>query len=195
MIRLPAVTASSCIERLLAKLASPTWAMLAPGRPSSISARTGLPLLRPWSRSRMSKWASRVMRPTFSRSPIARTAGRVTALLPPTSSVNACASALAATARMREPSHPRCSNRRSRRRRGPLRECQAPAPSRHHSARSAAAFREERRVPDRSVRALPTQPRAERRAMLPAHRDGPRDTRSERLGQPAIALTLAAALA
>ena len=66
MTRLPAATASSCIARLLAKLASPTWAMLAPGRPSSISARTGLPLLRPWSRSRMSKCASSVIRPTFS---------------------------------------------------------------------------------------------------------------------------------
>ena len=35
----------SCIARLLAKLASPTCAMFCPGRPSSISARTGLPLL------------------------------------------------------------------------------------------------------------------------------------------------------
>ena len=32
---------------VLAKRASPICAMFAPGRPSSISARTGLPLLRP----------------------------------------------------------------------------------------------------------------------------------------------------
>ena len=36
--------------RLLAKLARPICAMFAPGSPSSISARTGLPLLSPASR-------------------------------------------------------------------------------------------------------------------------------------------------
>ena len=40
--------------------------MFAPGSPSSISARTGLPLLRPSSRSRMSKCASSVISPTLS---------------------------------------------------------------------------------------------------------------------------------
>ena len=43
--------------------------MFAPGRPSSISARTGLPLLRPGSRSRMSKCASSVISPISSSAP------------------------------------------------------------------------------------------------------------------------------
>ena len=62
--QLPASSASRCIFAVLAKLARPICAMFLPGRPSSISARTGLPLLRPSSSSRMSKWASSVIRPT-----------------------------------------------------------------------------------------------------------------------------------
>ena len=42
MTRLPAAIASRCMISLLAKLASPTCAMFAPGSPSSISARTGI---------------------------------------------------------------------------------------------------------------------------------------------------------
>ena len=91
--RLPASTASLCIAALLAKLASPTWAMFAPGSPSSSSARTGLPLLRPSAVSRMSKCASSVISPISSSAPpIPSTAGRVIALLPPTNKVSACAS-------------------------------------------------------------------------------------------------------
>ena len=66
--------------------------MLAPGRPSSSRQRTGLPFIGPWSVSRMSKWASRVIRPTSpSGRPSACAAGRVTALLPPSRRVRSCA--------------------------------------------------------------------------------------------------------
>ncbi len=65
----------------------------------SISARTGLPLLRPSCVSRMSKCASSVISPTFSSgSPRPSTPGRVTALLPPTSNVSSCTEVLNRTA-------------------------------------------------------------------------------------------------
>ena len=92
-------TASRCMAALLAKGASPTCAILAPGKPSSSSARTGLPLLRPSSSvAHVEMRVERDQPDLVERSPSPSTPGRVTALLPPTSKVSACASALAATA-------------------------------------------------------------------------------------------------
>ena len=195
--RLPAAIASSCIARLLAKLASPTCAMLAPGKPSSISARTGLPLLKPASRSRMSKWASSVISPISSSDPpIPSTPGRVTALLPPTSKVSACASALAATAS--RSTGVACSMVR------PARSDVAAVEN--HGFDLAAGLDIVPADPAQSVcAASPAQDRSAPGVTEPAASGAPSsptgaspcavETSSERLGQPAIALTVASPLA
>ena len=172
MIRLPDATASSCMTRLLAKLASPTWAMLRPGRPSSISARTGLPLLRPASSvAHVEMGVERDQPDALESPPMPSSPGRVTALLPPTSSVSACALALAATASriggvassMLSPARsisPRSQTARPR-----------PARSRYRSGRSGEAFRAAAPAQGRSAPESPNPPQAARRPGRPARRD------------------------
>ena len=137
--------------------------------------------------SRMSKWASSVISPTSSSAPPSpSTAGRVTALLPPTSRVSACASALAAH---------RVADERRRlldaqpgeldvAAVGDLR-LQARARSRHRSGRSASASRAA--APAQVARARRHRTRGQRRAEQPDRRVavGASTIRSERLGQPA----------
>ena len=192
--RLPAAIASSCILRLLAKLARPTCAMFAPGSPSSISARTGLPLLRPSSRSRMSKCASSVISPTLlERQPEpehARPRHRIVAAdqqrqLHAASALAATASRMRAVASsMRQPGEldiaavgDLASTARGR--------------SRRRSGRSAAASAAAAPARGRSAPASPIRRPAARRPARPARRVLAPTISSERLGQPAMALTVA----
>ena len=167
------------------------------GSPSSISARTGLPLLSPSCVSRMSKCASRVISPTFSSGmPSPSTAGRVTALLPPTSNVSAWSCAL---------DRDRFTDRSGRfldRQPGKLDVAmigdlrgQLARRFRRRSGRSAAASGEAAPAPGRTGPASPTG--GERRPDQPDRRAcvSVPTIRSERFGQPLMALTVATALA